>query len=146
MNPMAHAHPDSIQITARFSSALDHEDWAKARSLLQDDCEYVIRGRRVIGQGHIIQEYRASASWGSSTFDEITYRSQLEKCRDGRIRVTFIDRIRKGDHRHVYKCDQVISVDQDGLINRIMHFDRAHDEQQLVCFLETCGIHRSTKH
>ena len=146
MNPMAHAHPDSIQITALFSSALDHEDWAKARSLLQDDCEYVIRGRRVIGQDQIIQEYRASASWGSSMFDEITYRSELEQCRDGRIRVTFIDRIRKGDRHHVYKCDQVISVDRQGLINRIMHFDRAHDEDQLHGFLQTCGIQRPAKH
>ena len=126
----------------RFAATLDDEDWAGARSLLARDCEYAFRGGTLHGPEAIIGCYRDIGQWVHESFDSVRYESRVEAMPDGRVRIHFRDRIDHGEHHLDFRCQQVLSVDERGLIDRIEHVDLPGERERADAFNRACGVER----
>jgi len=106
----------------RFAKSLDNEDYAAAKSLLSDACEYACRGELYHGPRAIIASYEGNGN-AANTFDSIHYESQVVAEPTGKFRIHFSDHITHGGQHFLFRCEQLIEIDDLGRIARIEHVD-----------------------
>jgi hypothetical protein len=99
---------------------------------------------RTVGRGPIIDSYHENARWAERVLDEINYESDVRLLPDGRAEITYSDHIYHGGQRHSYRCCQILSFDEDGLIREIEHVELAGQREALDAFLDRCGVDRSS--
>ena len=129
----ADMQPGNIEIATRFADALDAEAYDDAISLMADDCIYESPDGTLIGPEAIIDSYRGNGERASSRFDEITYRSQVERIGD-EFAVTYFDGLRIGDRQHEFRCRQWLRVNADGRIIAIRHEEITGERERLRAF------------
>jgi|GEM_PF-1020151 len=134
--------PENLRSAISFASALDRCTFDEAGPYLADRCVYLMGAGRMVGRGPIIDSYRENAEWAERVLDEIHYESNVHLCADGRAEISFTDHIFHRGRRHTYRCRQVLSFDQDGLIVRIEHVEIAGQRDHLDAFLGQCGVDR----
>ena len=132
----------NLDVARRFASALDRDDFALAQALLSDDCVYHIREQTHTGAAAIIETYRAASEWAACAFDAIKYDSSIEALDDGRIAITFLDRLRHKGLAHKHRCRQIVTIDQAVRITRIEHEDLPGEPEAVQSFLDRVGITR----
>jgi hypothetical protein len=121
-------------IAGQFAAALDAEDYAAAFALLAEECLYDVGGALHSTRLAIIESYRTSADDARRRFDEVEYLSAVEAAADDAAVVTFIDRLRLGDHWHEHRCRQHIAVNHRGLITAIAHEELPGEREHLAAF------------
>ena len=121
-------------IAGQFAAALDAEDYAAAFALLAEDCLYEINGALRSTRHAIVESYRASAEDARRRFDEVEYLSAVAAAGDDSAVITFIDRLRLGDHWHEHRCRQHLAVNQRGLIAAISHEELPGEREHLAAF------------
>jgi hypothetical protein len=114
--------PGGLATVERFARALDDEDYALAETLLADDCWYVCRGERFRGPSAIIGAYRDNGA-AAQRFDAIVYDSVVAKDADGAYRIRFVDHLSHAGQRFTFQCEQLVRLDESGMIASIEHVD-----------------------
>jgi len=130
---------DPIDIAARFAVALDEEDYAAARALLDEQCVYTISDDTHRGPDAIVASYKDNGDAASQKFDEITYGSAVRPGDDGWIIIAFTDDLRYGEHTLHHVCEQWVKVNDAGRICRIEHHDLPGERERLAAFRKLIG-------
>lgn len=135
---------DVLNIARRWADALDRDDFEALPAFLSPECRYHSPGGEIVGPEAIIASYESSSVWAHATFDRITWASECEGQGDDRVLITFIDIAdHRGEH-HVYRCQQLIHVDDAGLIDDIIHISIEGEETALADFFARIGVTRPT--
>lgn len=141
---------DAMTLVYRVAAALDRDDFVMASGFVHPECVYESPGGRMVGRDAIIDSYRKNAEWARAAFDRIEYESSVEPMADGRFRVTYTDRTWHTPRTtapeplaHVYQCQQILTVNEDGLITHIEHVEIPGQRQALEAYLTKCGVKRS---
>lgn len=131
---------NAVETVAVFAKALDAEDFETAAAMLTPECEYASPDGTLIGPDAIVASYRSHAERARWRLDEVEYESVVEPAEDGTVRVLYVDRIRLGEHRHEYRCRQVLTVAPGRGIVRIAHEEIAGEAERVLAFYERCGL------
>lgn len=130
---------DDLAVAAAFAGALDREDYKTARSLLDDDCMYLIRGERLVGPDQIIASYKGNGDAASAEFDSIAYSSTVRTGDERWVVIEFTDEIRHAGRTLVHRCEQRVRVGEPGRIVRVEHIDLPGERERLEGFRRECG-------
>ena len=131
---------NAVEVATVFARALDAEDFDTAAALLTPECEYVSPEGLQRGPAAIMASYRSHAEWARANLDEVGYECAVEPGADGSARILYIDRVRKGDRRHEYRCAQAVTVIPGGGIVRITHEEIDGERESLRDFFARCGL------
>ena len=127
-------------IAHSFADALNGDDYQRAHALLAGDCIYEARTKVITGPDAIIKSYRANSLFARTLFDRVEYSSEISESISDTARITFVDKLHKGDQTHVYRCQQTVRIREDGLIDRIKHKEIPDERKQLLEFCAKCKI------
>ncbi len=133
-----------LEVARRWAAALDSDDFDALPGFLSPVCVYHSPGGDLVGPEAIVTSYRESSEWAHATFDRIAWDSEWKAEDDGRVRFTFIDITDHQGQHHVYRCQQLIRLDDDGLIEDIEHVAIEEEERRLAEFLDRVGVRRRT--
>src|SRR5580765_845858 len=129
------------QVASTLAAALDRNDFATAASLISPECRYEVRGETLIGADSIVASYAESNQWATTHLDEVRYESEVGEPAGDTVAVGYTDYLMKaggGWHRH--RCRQHLTVDDEGVIVRIVHEDLPGEVEALDDYFERCGI------
>ena len=129
-----------VRIAKQFAQALDNEDYLAAQQLLSPQCSYDMRGSVSTEPSSIIESYKASGEWAARELDSIEYESTVERSANGEAVIIFIDRIQHQGKELVHRCQQIIRLDNTGLIFHIQHKDLPGELEALQTFLRQVGL------
>ena len=92
------------------------------------------------GVDAIVGSYRTIDEWVRETFEGLQYESKVELKPDGSALITFRDRMSLGEHHLDFRCQQLIELDDDGLIGSITHIDIEGEPEKAARFNAACGV------
>jgi hypothetical protein len=131
-----------LGVATGFARALDHGDFQSAARCLSSECVYQFNGKRHRGVEAVIGAYRENHTWAERTLERVEYRSHVEGLRPGDALVTFEDRIEHRGQRHLYRCQQELSVGRSRLIETITNREMAGERASLAVFFDSIGVRR----
>jgi SnoaL-like domain len=126
----------------RWAAALDADEFALLPALLSPDCRYHSPSGVLEGPGDIVASYEGSSVWARATFDAIRWESECVGVGDRQVLITFTDITDHQGRHHVYRCQQLVDLDEDGLIARIEHRPIEAEETALAAFFDDVGVER----
>lgn len=130
-------------IVRRLAEALDADDFAAARTLLEDDCVYVGATGTFEGPEAIIGSYAEASAWARRTLDDVRYESETGPADGATVPVTYTDYLLKAGGRwHRYRCRQDVTVGVGGRIARIVHRELPGEREALDAYFRESGIER----
>lgn len=129
----------------QFARALDAEDYQAAEAMLSEQCEYTCRNQVYRGPAAIIASYRCAGDTAQRDFDSIQYESRIVECTGRTARIEFLDHLSHRGQRFTFQCQQLIEVDEAGLITRIEHRDLPGQREALSEFKQQAGLFESNK-
>jgi SnoaL-like domain len=132
-------------LAGKFAAALDAEDYATLSGLLAADCRYESPKGRLTGPGAIIASYEKAGASAKVRFDSVSYESSVRIVAEGAAIVTFLDHLEHGELKHTYSCQQMLSVNADGLICQIVHVELPGERVALEKFRGQVDIARDQK-
>jgi len=91
----------------------------------------------------IIASYRDAGSWVKSCIQNVEYESIVRIESDGEATVTFFDHLEHNGLKHTYACEQVVNVDPQGRVYRIIHRELPGQRESAELFLRGLGISRN---
>jgi len=127
-------------VADRFCGALDSGDWDAVTALISEGCAYHFRGGQMTGVDAIVGSYRKIDEWVRETFEGLSYESRVELRPDGAALITFRDRMSLGEHHLDFRCQQLIELDDAGLISSITHIDIEGEPEKAARFNAACGV------
>jgi len=120
-------------IAQQFAALVDGTNFDEAAALLAEDCAYQYSEGKYQGRDNIINIYRQNHLQSEKIFDERVYSSKVEETAEGTYKIDFIDKIRKGNAWHDFKCYQIVTV-EDGKIVAIDHHEYIGETELLRAF------------
>ncbi|MEE9392380.1 MAG: hypothetical protein V3W41_07730 [Planctomycetota bacterium] len=123
-----------------LASALDRGDWSACIMCLTSQCEYEFRGTVSKGAEDIISSYRVIGEWVEATFESVRYESAVETLGAKVAKISFRDLMEHQGHRLDFRCQQVITLGDDGLIGKIRHIDIDGMPEKVAEFNKACGV------
>ena len=127
----------SLSAAAQLATALDTSNFDEAERLLAPDCIYTIQNKRYDGAATIVDAYRSSDTWAQTHIDCIEYDSSLQLLDDGRVEITYLDRL-----AHEHRCIQVLTFNEDDRVVHIEHIDIEGEPEALKAFFDSVGLKR----
>jgi hypothetical protein len=125
-----------VEAATRLARALDAEDYVAARRVLDEQCAYTGGpDGDIIGAEAILASYRAHGKEGNTIFDEIIFKSEVRALDEHQAVITYLDRVRIGEHWHDYRCRQQIRIDQHGCVVAIRHEDLPGEGEAIKAFV-----------
>lgn len=131
-----------LSIISSLVRSLDRAEFDVAANCLSASCTYEIRGEVVEGTGAVVHTYATNHAWAVRTLDRLRYRSRVEGTAPGVAIVTFEDHIEHQGKRHLYRCEQQMSVGRSKLVERILHRELDGEREALARFFESVGVRR----
>ena len=131
---------NAVKQARRFAEALQQKDYLAARKLLASECVYFQIARELNGPEAIMDSYEHLAKWGLDQFDSIDRESSVKATEDGRARLTFFYKIRHKGKSLRIRSEQIIELDEAGLIGRMEHIELASQANDLFKFYFETGI------
>ncbi len=125
----------ALNVAKHFAKALDNENYKIAKGLISNRCEYAFRDQIYCGPSKIIELYQIAGDSANNDFNSIEYESQVTPLEDDKALISFIDHFIYKTEKCTYKCQQVIEVDNLGLIIKIRHIDLPGQRQILEDFI-----------
>lgn len=130
----------ALRAAQRFASLLDRRSYNDLATVLASECVYEFRGGTIQGANAISETYRTNTEWGFDVFDRIDFESEVFAETDTSARIRFSDHLVHGDAEHLHMCEQVVMIDDEGQIVRIIHHDLPGETDALNAFMMKCGI------
>lgn len=131
---------NAVKQARLFAEALQMKDYKTAQRLLAPGCVYFQVARELKGPKAIVAGFEQSAGWGVDQFDSIKRESSVKPTEDGRALLTFFYKIRHMGKSLRIRSEQIIEVDEAGLIGRIEHVELASQANALFKFYFETGI------
>ena len=129
-----------LKQTRRFVEALECEDFEAAQRLLAPGCVYFQLARDLRGPEAVVASFERGARWGLDQFDSIERESSVKPTEDGRAILTFFYKIHHKGKSLKIRSEQIIELDDAGLIGRIEHVELASQANALFKFYFDVGI------
>ena len=126
--------PTEVEIARKLARALDQEDYESARSWMEDDCVYEIRGETIVGADKIIASYRENAEAGRDRFDSVCFESSVSSIGDGRVRIDYTDIVTRSGDTLIHRCAQLVEFGESDQACRIVHEDLEGEREALEAF------------
>lgn len=124
-----------------FGTALDNDDFAIAKTVIADDCEYNIGEQTLIGPDEICGLYEKNSKEGHQKFDKMVWgECKIEKLTDHQFFVHFEDFLTKNGITHTYRCKQKLTLNEAGKIMLIEHHEIPEERAQLNAFYKKVGL------
>jgi limonene-1,2-epoxide hydrolase len=143
LNQEAEMKNDIALSVERFVKALDRNNFEEAGRSLSPRCRYSIRQTELTGPEAILKSYAENAQWAEETLERIVYESEIAQTAADTFEVLFIDRIFHQGLEHTYRTKQILTVNDEGEIERILNEDIPGEREAVTEFLEKLGIKRS---
>ena len=136
--------PQRVSAVAHaFARALDAEDYATARTLIDPDAVYELGDRTIHGADAIVASYSEAGAWVRRTFEEFRYESAVERLSDGRASVLYTDYFARPPARwHRHRTRQVLTVGVSGRVFRIENEELPGERESLRVYLDETGTQR----
>jgi hypothetical protein len=131
----------SIEFVTKLTKALDANDFATASLFIANDCIYEIGSQYIVGRDKIIALYKENADWARTSIDDVVFESQVDAEGDGFL-VNYTDKITHKGMKHIYRCQQLLSFNKQGYVNKILHREIPGEKESLEAFETKAGIIR----
>ena len=126
---------------ARFGRALDQDDFETAKSLLSDSCEYFIGEDVLKGPQAIVDSYEKNMLEGRAKLDELEWgKSEVSQINERSYYVHFTDYLGHKGKKHIFRCKQLLNLDENGMIVLIRHISDEEEEGKLGAFYVKVGL------
>ncbi|MFI5264704.1 MAG: hypothetical protein ACHQM6_09335 [Candidatus Kapaibacterium sp.] len=132
----------SLKIATEFAALLDNNEFGEASELLAENCTYHYFEGDYQGRQNIINVYRMNYLQSKRIFDEMSYTSSVEEMAGGTYKIDFVDKIRKGQRWHEYRCYQVVSF-SDNHISCIQHSEIPGEIESLRLFFSRASVDKT---
>jgi len=131
-----------LALAQRVAAALDADDLPATAALLDPAVVYGIGDRVLRGPDAVCASYAESAAWGAANLDQVTYDSAVSLAPDGTAVLAFVDHLRVGEHRHTYRCEQVLGfTDSPPLrVATLTHRELPGEREALLAWFATVGV------
>jgi Domain of unknown function (DUF4440) len=135
-------HSSTVATAQRFATALDEENYAPLAELLAADCEYVTSQTTLVGREAIVLSYKDAGTWAKANIQSVRYQSSVRDGDDNQAVITFIDHFAHKGREHTYRCEQVIQVNAEGSVRRIVHRELPGEREAADAFLRAGEVSR----
>ncbi len=126
-----------------FAEALDKDDFALAIGFVVDHCVYDAPSGQIVGAKAIMDSYAQNAAWARKAFDSLEFKSHVEMRSPVEALIEYTDITEHKGVHHTYRCQQIVTLDGDGLICKIRHREIPGQQEALNAFLEEVGVKRT---
>ena len=128
-------------IAQLFGEYLDADDFESVKTLLTDDCRYEINSKLIIGKIPIVDSYESSLKEGKQKFDQLIWgKSKIKAINENEFEVHFSDFLTHQGITHNYKCKQLLLINSDLLIEKIIHQEFPGQKESLEKFYINVGL------
>lgn len=125
----------------QFGKYLDEDEFELAKTLVASTCQYEINGQILIGKDKIIDLYKTNMEAGKQKFDELIWgKSDVNTLSEMEYEIYFSDFLKHNGIEHNYKCKQKITINTNGLIEKIVHIELPGEKEKFLDFLKTVGL------
>ena len=125
-----------------FAAALDKDDFETAIGFVTDDCVYDAPSGQIIGAKSIMDSYAKNAAWAREAFDSLEFRSHVETRSSSEAVVEYTDITVHRGIRHTYRCQQFVTINEEGKISAIKHREIPGQQEVLNAFFDKVGVKR----
>ena len=130
-----------VQIAEAFGHALDQDDFAKVRTLVDPECIYCIGEKQLVGPDAIASSYQKNMIEGRKTLDELLWgESGVEEVEANEFIIHFTDHIKHKGKSFIHRCQQRITIGDEGTIVQISHIDNQQETEKLKDFFRQVGL------
>lgn len=139
---------DAVEKARLFAEALDREDYQTAAGLLGPGCVYIrYAGKDLHGPQAVIASYKRGSKWPAplAVFDSIERTSSAKPGPHGSAVITFTYNIRHKGRSLTIRAEQIVELDDAGLIGRIEQVELASQANALFKFCFELGIIRKSR-
>lgn len=125
-----------------FAAALDKDEFETAIRFVANDCVYESPSGQIVGAAKIMDSYAKNAAWARDAFDNLEFRSHVDMRSPTEALIEYTDITKHEGVGHTYRCQQIVTIDEDGLICAIKHREIPGQAEALNAFFEKVGVQR----
>jgi len=129
-------------VVERLATALDSDDYRSAGAVLAQDLVYQVGGKVLVGPEAAIDSYRSASTQARTLFDKVHYDHEIIETDGSTFRVKYLDILFIGDDRLVHNAEQLVTVDPDLEVVRIINVDVPGERENVDEFLAEHGRSR----
>lgn len=134
--------PGERTIVERFATALDNDEYGEVTKVLAHDVVYEVKGEVLIGPELVANSYREASEAARRIFDLVRYDHEVLDDDGSTFRVKFLDILVIDDDRLVHNAEQLVTVDPDLEVVRIINVDIPAETAKVDEFLAKHGRSR----
>ncbi|MFK7785832.1 MAG: hypothetical protein AB8B56_11985 [Crocinitomicaceae bacterium] len=124
-----------------FGTSLDQDDFATTRSVLSEDCTYIIGEETLHGPIDIAKSYEDNMIAGRKKLDQLEWgECRIEELSPDEFYVHFTDYLTHQSKEYTHRCKQKVSVNDQNEIARIEHISDQEEQDRLDEFYRSVGL------
>ncbi len=131
-----------MKLTAiRFGVSLDNDNFETTKSLLSNNCKYVIGDNVLLGSDTICDSYKQNMLEGRKKLDKLVWgKSVIETINDSEYIVHFTDYLTHKGVSYIHRCKQHLKINRRKKIFFIEHISDLEEQKRLDDFYEKVGL------
>jgi hypothetical protein len=131
---------EPVQIAEAFGRALNCDDFAALRELLDPECAYAVGQENFEGPEAISESYEFNMLTGREQLDDVVWgESGIEEIGNNEFVVYFTDHLKLNGHSFIHRCRQQIAISEEKFVTRIQHIPDPQELQRLGEFYDRVG-------
>lgn len=132
-----------LEVVETLATALDHDDYETARSLLDPEVTYEVGGESIVGPEAVVQSYRRASEMAHALFDEVEYDHEIVNSSDeSTFLIRYRDSLMVEDEIHVHLAEQEVTLGRDMLVTQIVDQVVPGERKKVDEFMARHGIRR----
>lgn len=129
------------EIAIQFGDSLDSDEYAITRSVLADDCEYIIGNEKLLGPIEISKSYENNMIEGKKKLDKLEWgKCKIEDISETEFFIHFTDYLTHKSKEFVHRCKQKVIVGQNYKIVKIEHISDPEEQEKLNSYYKSVGF------
>ena len=134
-----------LQMVKSLAQALDADDYEAARAVLAPDVSYEIGDEKLVGPDAVLASYRSASEMAQRLFPSVEYRHQvIGTVERTKYRVRYFDVLTAGEETHEHVAEQMVTVDPQLGVVRIVDTPVPGEREKLDEFMERHHITRES--
>ena len=98
-------------IAIQFGSSLDRDEYSVTRSVLADNCQYIIGNETLLGPDKISKSYEDNMIAGRKKLDKLEWgKCKIEDISDFEFYVHFTDYLTHKSKEYIHRCKQKVTI------------------------------------
>lgn len=129
------------EVAVQFGQSLDKDEFEVTKTLLTQDCRYVIGDEVLIGPDSICGSYEQNMIDGRKKLDVLEWgKSSIESISDSEFYVHFTDYLTHKGQKYTHRCKQRLLVNNDHKITSIEHIHDQVEQDKLDAYYKGVGL------